>query len=136
MGPIQKLRVLIIEDDVEFAMVIEEAALSGGYKVSGHVRSGAGAAALGIEADIAIVDIELADKELGTDIGRMLSERYDVSVLFVTGSPDLVSKGFPGALGVLAKPVDAQTLIASLDYVADRRAGNSPVPPPGLIGFA
>jgi DNA-binding response OmpR family regulator len=128
------LRVLIVEDDIELAMTFEEAVTGGGYVVHGQAKTSIDAARLASNADLAIVDIHLGD-ENGTDIGRMLSDRWMVTVLFVTASPEIVAKGFPGAVGVVAKPVSATDLVEALDYAAARRANQTPVPPPALIGF-
>lgn len=129
------LRLLIVEDDLELAMAFEEAATVGGYVVCGHAKTAEEAARLADDADLAIVDIHLGEED-GTDIGRMLSERWSVTVLFATASPEIVSKGFPGAVGVIAKPVTGGDVIAALDYATARRSGETPVPPPSLIGFA
>ena len=131
-GPI---KVLIVEDDLEMAMTIEEAAMAGGYEVCGHARNAIEAARLAEHVDVAIVDIHLDDED-GTAIGKMLSERWNVTVLFATASPEIVSKGFPGAVGVVAKPLSGAEVVAALDYAAARRSGESLVPPPSLVGFA
>jgi len=131
----QPLRVLIIEDDLELAMTLEEAATGGGYVVCGHAKTAEDAALLANGTDIAIVDIHLGDED-GTDIGKMLRERWNVTVLFATASPEIVSRGFPAAIGVIAKPVSSGDVVDALDYAAARRRGDTPVPPPSLIGFA
>lgn len=50
-GPI---KVLIVEDDLEMAMTIEEAAMAGGYEVCGHARNAIEAARLAEHVDVAI----------------------------------------------------------------------------------
>lgn len=136
MEPVKgPLKVLIVEDDLELAMTIEDATTSGGYVVCGHAKNAMETARLAEVADLAIVDIHLGDED-GTSIGTMLSERWNVTVLFATASPEIVSKGFPGAVGVISKPLSGSQVVAALDYAAARRVGEKPVPPPALIGFA
>ena len=90
-GPI---KVLIVEDDLEMAMTIEEAAMAGGYEVCGHARNAIEAARLAEHVDVAIVDIHL-DEEDGTAIGKMLSERWNVTVHSRRPHQKSFRRGFP-----------------------------------------
>ena len=63
-------KVLIAEDDLMIADMIEEVLLDAGYEVCGIARTVAEAVALGHRhrPDLAIIDMRLADNGIGTDI--------------------------------------------------------------------
>ncbi len=78
------------------------------------------------DVDMPFVDVNLED---GPIVGRTLADA-NVSVLFMTSDPGAIRGGVPGVLGVLQKPVLDLELVEAIQYVADRRAGNTDIPPP------
>jgi hypothetical protein len=81
------------------------------------------------DADIALVDVNVEDGPTGPIVGRSLVDA-DVSVLFMTSDPGAIRGGAPGALGVIQKPILDLELVELIQYAADRRAGNTDIPPP------
>ncbi|MGB8287739.1 MAG: hypothetical protein WCE42_07325 [Rhizobium ruizarguesonis] len=78
------------------------------------------------------VDVNLEDGPTGSIVGRTLADA-NVSVLFMTSDPGAIRGGVPGALGVIQKPVLDLELVEVIQYVADRRAGNTDIPPPKCL---
>lgn len=85
-------RVLIVEDEFLIAMDIEDSILQAEEEadVIGIANRLEEAVALGSRADIAFVDVNLADGQTGPEIGRRLSEDHGVVVIFMTANPEVV----------------------------------------------
>ena len=127
-------RVLIVEDEFLSALDIAETVEHMGLEVAGFAHGRRNALELAPEADIAIVDVNLADGRTGPDIGRMLAERYGVTVIYMTGNPEDVD-GVRGPLGVLTKPVLPHVVEQSIDYAVANRLGRSAKVPRELKVF-
>ena len=84
--------------------------------------------------DLALVDLNLRDGLTGPEIGKRLGER-GVTVVFVTANPSLLGNGVAGAIGVITKPTDGQTVKAAVDYALGLREGRLVSPPPALRLF-
>ena len=65
--------------------------------------------------DLALVDLNLRDGLTGPQIGRMLCDK-GTKVVFVTANPRLLGDGIAGAVGVITKPTDEDTLRQAVDY--------------------
>lgn len=128
-------QVLIIEDEFLIALDIAETVENMGLKVAGFANARKHALELASRADIAIVDVNLADGRTGPDIGRQLAERYGITVIFMTGNPDDVEDGEKGFLGVLTKPVAPRVLEQSIDYAIADRLGTMAIVPRELKVF-
>ena len=63
-------RVLIVEDDLMMADMVEMLLVDSGYEVCGIARNVADAVALARshKPDLAVIDVRLADGDLGTEI--------------------------------------------------------------------
>ena len=85
------MRVLIVEDEPDVALLIEDIALAQGFEVIGIATRTTEAMELAGEADLAIVDVRLSDGLSGPKIARALSTGFNVGVVFLTGSPELVA---------------------------------------------
>ncbi|MGO6855710.1 response regulator (plasmid) [Rhizobium beringeri] len=121
--------VLIIEDQPLIALNLQDTVEELGHHTVGIASNMYQALLLSTGADIALVDVNLEDGPTGPIIGRTLADT-DVSVLFMTSDPGAIRGGVPGALGVIQKPVRDLELVEAIQYVADRRAGNTNIPPP------
>jgi DNA-binding response OmpR family regulator len=92
------------------------------------------AVALGSRADIAFVDVNLADGQTGPEIGRRLSQDHGVVVIFMTAKPEVVVNLGIGA-GVIVKPVPQDAVEQCLSYALAKRAGTRAVTPIGMMAF-
>ncbi|MGF9695289.1 MULTISPECIES: response regulator [unclassified Rhizobium] len=129
-----KYRFLIVEDSLLIAMDLEEAVTRSGHDVIGIAPDMTVALNYAGDADIAFVDVRLADGETGPQIARILVER-GLTVLFVTGNPMLVEGRDAGALGVIAKPLTHQAAADVIQFVVDWKDGRPRNPPARLKLF-
>ncbi|MDH7804158.1 MULTISPECIES: response regulator [unclassified Rhizobium] len=129
-------RVLIVEDEFLIAMDIEDSILQADEEadVIGIANRLDEAVALGSRADIAFVDVNLADGQTGPEIGRRLSQDHGVVVIFMTANPEAVLNLGIGA-GVIAKPVPQDAVEQCLAYALARRSGTHAIIPIGMMAF-
>jgi DNA-binding response OmpR family regulator len=121
--------VLIVEDQPLIALNLQDAVEELGHNAVGIASNMYQALLLSTGADIAFVDVNLEDGPTGPIIGRTLADT-DISVLFMTSDPGAIRGAVPGALDVIQKPILDLELVEAIQYVADRRAGNTDIPPP------
>lgn len=114
-------RVLIVEDELIIALDLEDMVTDVGFEVSGLASSLEHALNLAEATDIAFVDVNLSDGASGPAIGRILAEDFGITVVFMTGNPEVVADGVQGTLGVVSKPVSPRTVQETLTYAAARR---------------
>lgn len=131
------MKVLIVEDNVLVAMMLEEELRLENHSVIGPVASAEEARELpeldtadGI--DCAFVDIDLTDGRTGGDLARILKQQGDVPVVFVTGQRDLADLYSSHAVGALTKPIDPDTFIATVAALAALKDGQAPRWPTAL----
>lgn len=131
----QQPRVLIVEDEFLIAMDIEDSIMQAEDEanVIGIANRLEDAIALGRSADVAFVDVNLADGQTGPEIGRRLSES-GVVVIFMTANPEVVVNLGVGA-GVISKPVPQDAVEQCLAYAIAKRAGTHAVTPIGMMPF-
>ncbi|WP_332303063.1 response regulator [Rhizobium sp. GR12] len=129
-------RVLIVEDEFLIAMDIEDSILQAEEEanVIGIANRLDEAVAMGSHADIAFVDVNLADGRTGPEIGRRLSQDHGVVVIFMTANPEAVLNLGIGA-GVIAKPVPQDAVEQCLAYALARLAGTRAIIPIGMMVF-
>ena len=113
------LRVLVVEDEALLLMQLEAFLEDEGHLVVGTAVSSGEAMALAtrVEADLALVDIHLADGPLGCEVGRHITETTGAAVVFMTANPKRIPEDFSGAVGVIAKPYTHHGLKAALAYL-------------------
>lgn len=70
--------------------MVEDIAMAEGFEVAGIARNTVEAMELASEADIAILDVRLADGLTGPEIAKPLVEHCNVGIAYLTGNPDLV----------------------------------------------
>ena len=88
------MNVLIVEDEGFIALELERIAVEAGHRALGPASTIEQALAFAPRADAALVDVGLSDGTSGTQLARRLIDRFGISVIFVTGSPQAVSQGF------------------------------------------
>jgi DNA-binding response OmpR family regulator len=110
-------KVMIVEDDLMIADMIEEILCASGYDVCGiacTVEEGLALAALHMP-DLAIIDVRLADGGLGTEIAAKLDRSW-TGVLFATGNVEQIIDSTDGE-ACISKPYHRKDLLLSLDVV-------------------
>ena len=130
-------RILIIEDEAVVAMELGFLLEDLGHEVVGFATDSRSALTHAERGglDLALVDIHLADGPTGVQLGKTLAQRFGVSVLFITANPALLGRGIAGAIGVITKPTDEDTVKAAVDYALGVREGRAVRPPPALQLF-
>ncbi len=120
MGKATRECVLIVEDEFLVALDLESTVRDTGLEVVGVATDRKQALALAPQADIAFVDVNLADGATGPEIGQRLVDEFGVTV-FMTSNPAAVVGRVHGALGVLSKPAKPWIVQNSLRHALDAR---------------
>jgi DNA-binding response OmpR family regulator len=82
------LKVMIAEDDLMMADMLEDVLVEGGYEVCGIARTVDKAVELGElhHPDLAVLDLRLAEGGFGTEIAARLNRHGELGVLYATGN--------------------------------------------------
>ncbi len=129
-------RVLIVEDEFLIALDVADVVEGMGLTVAGLATGRDKAMALAADADVALVDVNLADGATGPAIARELSERFGITVIFMTANPEQLNGKTDCSLGVLTKPVLPNLIEDTIEYALTSRGGGNAVVPHGLKVFA
>jgi DNA-binding response OmpR family regulator len=80
--------VLIVEDDLTIADLLQEALEADGYHVTGVARTTKEAVRSAEEhrPDVAVIDVRLVDGDLGTDVAAYLRATTTAGIMFSTGN--------------------------------------------------
>jgi len=113
--------VLIVEDEFLVALDLETTVREIGLDVVGVATDRRQALALAPRADIAFVDVNLADGATGPEIGQRLVDEFGVTVIFMTSNPSAVIGRVRGALGVVSKPATPTIVQNSLRSALEAR---------------
>ncbi|MBV5262502.1 response regulator [Pinisolibacter aquiterrae] len=125
------LKVMIAEDDLIIADMAAEFLSTCGYEVCGTARTVEAAVALGLarRPDLAVIDLRLADGDLGTEILPRLASLGRIGTLYATGNmAHLLAIGAPGDACV-CKPYSFPDLRRSLEIVVEIVATGHASPP-------
>ena len=125
------MRILIVEDDIDFRTLLRLALEGAGHEVSEAPDAELGLDALRFgEHDLVLLDLELPDRS-GLDLLHdVRAEGDEVPVLIVSGRPgvdDRVKALRLGADDYLVKPVHFEELEARIEAVMRRRTQLAPV---------
>jgi len=125
------LKVLIVEDDLMMADMVEEVLLQNGYAVCGIAPTVDEAVALGRvqKPDLAIIDMRLASGGMGTDVATQLALSGRLGVLYATGNMSKVMLTATSGDACLAKPYRDVDLLRSLEIVTEIVATGKASPP-------
>ncbi|MBC5765844.1 response regulator [Ramlibacter albus] len=122
-------RLLIVDDDRSVRDMLREYLTNHGYGVSEAASGDEMRAALDRELpDLVLLDVRLPGED-GLTLARFLRERYDVGIIMVTGSGDVVDRvvGLEvGADDYVAKPFDPRELLARVKSVLRRIQAKPP----------
>src|SRR5579883_3060660 len=112
--------VLIVEDDLSIADLLQQALETGGYRVSGIARTvdEAIAATEEHEPHFAVIDIHLAHGGLGTDVGVHLRKTTAAGILFSTGNDNKSLTTMEGD-AVMTKPYRLSDVGRGLKIIGD-----------------
>jgi DNA-binding response OmpR family regulator len=118
------MKILITEDDLMLADFLEEAVAELGHSVCGVAGDVGQAVAMARvhQPDVAIIDMQLAGTELGSDIVDQLMASGDLGcmgILYVTGEADQVVHEARSGHACLRKPYSMDALEAALVIVRD-----------------
>ncbi|MEJ0016134.1 MAG: response regulator [Acetobacteraceae bacterium] len=125
------LKVLIAEDDLMMADMIEEILTTHGYEVCGIARTVAEAIGLGSihQPDLAVLDLRLAGSGLGTEVAAQLGKLGRLGVLYATGNASDIRLTMADGDACLAKPYRPSELLRSLQLVIDIVVSGEATPP-------
>ena len=113
-----KLKVLIVEDNLSFALELEMQIEEIGYQVIGRVDNSAEALEiiLGEEPDIVLMDIDIKGKLTGLEIGEKI-KHLNIPILFITSFGDeehYKAAQQSNTIGYLVKPIEKYSLRTAL----------------------
>jgi DNA-binding response OmpR family regulator len=131
--------VLVVDDDVDVRTMLAEYLSAQGYAVV----EAADGEAMRLEIDRHLPDVILLDVRLpgedGLSLARYLRERYDVGIIMVTASGEVIDRivGLEiGADDYVAKPFDPRELLARVKSVMRRMQARDPTEAPAPTGTA
>ncbi len=114
------INILLVEDEVITAMLMENQLEGIGYPVFKHVTTGEKAIIIAKQEfpDIILMDIRLAGEIDGIEAAAAIKAESDIPIIFITGYDDKeikerAEKTKP--LGFLIKPLEIHTLNTILD---------------------
>jgi DNA-binding response OmpR family regulator len=128
------LKVLIVEDELTIADMVEETLVNNGYEVCGIARNVDEAVALARDhkPELAIIDLRLADGGFGTEIAAQLGGPDRLGILYASGNISRVTLSAGDGEASLMKPYGAPALLRGLEIVAEIVAtgkASQPFPP-------
>jgi DNA-binding response OmpR family regulator len=130
--------ILIVDDDEPLREMLAEYLGSHGFSVTGAPDGEAMRAAIERDPpDVVLLDLRLP-REDGLSLARYLREHYDIGIIMVTGSGEVIDRivGLEvGADDYVTKPFDPRELLARVKSVM-RRMQARPVPVPVSEGAA
>ncbi len=115
------LNVLIVEDDLSIADLLQESLEADGYHVTGIART-IDEAVLSAKAehpDVAVVDVRLANGDMGTDLAARLPPGTSTRIMFSTGNSN--DRRLLSTCGdaVMTKPYRLSDVGRGLDIIAE-----------------
>lgn len=116
-----KLRVLIVEDEMLLAMDIEALVEDCGHRVSAQVGSLDEFEELptALAPELAFVDVHLARGSSGLDVCRRATMRWPrCLVVFLTANVSKIPPDYCGGHGVIAKPFSHSGMVNAIDFLA------------------
>jgi chemotaxis response regulator CheB len=124
--PPSPVKVLVVEDENIVADDVSQGLQRRGYDVIGKARSGETAieSVAAVCPDVVLMDIRLAGTISGTEAARIIWERFQVPVVYLTAYSDSETLGevsASGGYGFVMKPFRADAVHAAIELALDRR---------------
>lgn len=121
------LKVMIAEDDLFMADMLQDVLVENGYQVCGIARTVKDAVALGRahKPDLAVLDVRLAEGGLGTEIAAQLGRPGGLGILYPTGNAGLKGQATltkTDGEACLSKPYRPADIIRALKIVEQIRS--------------
>ena len=119
------LKVLIVEDNFIIQMFLESGIESMGHRVVGAVDNGIDALDL-IETkspNLILLDIGLAGKLSGIEVGEQIKEKYHIPFVYLTGNsdkPTLERASHTKPLHIIKKPIDEDKLRNEIHHIIEK----------------
>lgn len=131
-------KVLIAEDDLLMADMLEEMLADNGYEICGIARN----VAQGVELaekhrpDLLLLDIRLAERGLGNEIVARIPKRSDMGIIYISGNANRIKLSREDGHGFLKKPYRPNEILQALKVVeAAVKEGNNLVHAPNNFEF-
>ncbi|MBI5402311.1 MAG: response regulator [Ignavibacteriae bacterium] len=126
----KKAEILIVEDDLLTATVIQKYLTTNGYDVTA-IAANADEAFDEIgrqKPDLILMDIFLRNSIDGIEIARIVREKYDIPVIYLTAdsSEDTIARAkITEPFGYLVKPVDSKILITNVELTIQKQLSHN-----------
>jgi two-component sensor histidine kinase len=114
-------KVLIAENDLLLADMLEEDLLRAGYEVCGIARTVEEGISLGCrhDPDLALLDLRLASGGLGTEIAARLDREGGLGILYATGNSEQIHLTRADGDACLVKPYRSEDVVRALKIVEE-----------------
>jgi two-component sensor histidine kinase/ActR/RegA family two-component response regulator len=114
-------KLLIVENDLLMADMLEEILVADGYEVCGIARTVEEGVALGSlhRPDVALLDLRLADGGIGTEVAAKLDRSEGLGILYATGNSGEIKLTKADGDACLTKPYRPADLIRALKIVEE-----------------
>ncbi len=117
---IEALTLLVVEDDPDAAASLTELLTEAGHNVVGPFHSAAAAeAATALHSiDAALLDINLSGEMTGVELARVLTDRWAVRVIFISGDVAAAAKNADMAEALVLKPYNGAQILEAVARLA------------------
>ncbi len=121
----EKLKILIVEDESIVAMDLQHRLENFGYNVAGHAVTGNSAIKLAgdTKPDVILMDIQLKGDLDGIQSAEIIKEEFDIPILFLTAfadRPTLERAKLTEAFGYILKPYHERELYTNIEMAMYR----------------
>jgi two-component system, response regulator PdtaR len=122
-----RIRTLIVEDEIFVALDLERILEDRGYDVVAIAADRDEALRHGALCDVAFVDINLRDGPTGPEIASTLATQHGVKIVFVTANPAQIGASAADAICYVRKPFADDAIVAAGAMAQGRDGGNPAV---------
>ena len=112
----EALTLLVVEDDPDAAASLTELLTEAGHSVVGpfHSAAAAEAAAALHSIDAALLDINLSGEMTGVELAQVLTGRWDVRVIFISGDVAAAARNADMAEALVLKPYNGAQILEAV----------------------
>lgn len=113
---VEALTLLVVEDDPDAAASLTELLTEAGHSVVGpfHSAAAAEAAAALYSIDAALLDINLSGEMTGVELAQVLTGRWDVRVIFISGDVAAAARNADMAEALVLKPYNGAQILEAV----------------------